>query len=116
MELFDDLTNEVIEWCQSGKLLAGAPQSDELFYTHEDGRIDFDIRNVSDWFECTDIRNEDTNFVELMNLTKAIFSAQLAFYQFGPDRIDRAVMDISDRVHAPVIASEIVTALGRRLF
>lgn len=116
MDLIDDLSNEVIECCRSGTFLAGAQQPDELFYAHEDGRVNLDIRNASDWFECTDIHNEDTKFVELMKLTKGIQTAQLAMYLYGPDRLDQAMIDVSDRIHGQVISSKNVTALGKRLF
>lgn len=115
-ELVHELAAEVIRLCDEDRFLAGGCTSNNLSFQHEDGQVAFDIRQVSDWFMCTDAHNDDTQFVKLNDLLIDVKKSRVALHILGPRKLEHELLGYHEAIRQKVVSSKNVRVLGSKLF
>ncbi len=112
IELATPLLAEVVEWVQSGSILAG-PQDDVDAYTFSDGSIPLQVVDISEWHVDVDIDNEDSRYVDLIDLTREVEGAFRLIHQFGPEDFGDFTYQKYEAVQKSVVENDVVEAFAR---
>jgi hypothetical protein len=110
------LSDEVTDWCRSDKLLAGSTAGAVSAYTYDNRQITFDLRSVSDWFYSTDVRNTDTTFVDLAELTTGVEECCRSMHAFGPKSVKTSLYEYHETVRQLVVASANTYNVGKKMY
>lgn len=117
IELAIPLIDEVVSWIRSGAIFnVSAQLNHEHLYMFEGGEIPFRVVGSSFWYCDIDINNEDSRYVDLMDLTDEVEGAYRLIHQFGQWAFQDYITAQFETIRQEVIQNPSVVSLAKQLY
>ncbi|REK10796.1 MAG: hypothetical protein DWQ37_15245 [Planctomycetota bacterium] len=115
MQTVRTICDELLQWLESDPLFRPDKVQQERFYGYDGKKLPFVEKDPATWEYCINANNEDTAFVELVELLSEVRTACGLLHGYGPRDLVDYVDDQCEAVSATLHASSGVKRMAKKV-